>query len=88
MSMTKNGYGLLMLSNEPWLQKERIVVLVVVYYAFVPRAVPPHPRVVGHRQLLDGVGVDGGGLVHHDAARHLVGHFVLIGKLGEILLLR
>ena len=55
--------------------------VLVVMYPVVSRAVPPHPRVVGHRQLLHGVGVDGRRLVHHDAASRLVDQLVLAGKL-------
>ena len=59
------------------------MVLVEVNAAAVAaaRAVPPGPdRVVGHGELLHGVGVDRRRLVHHDAARGLVkGRIVLAG---------
>ena len=59
------------------------MVLVEVNAAAVAatRAVPPRPdRVVGHGELLHGVGVDRRRLVHHDAARGLVkGRIALAG---------
>ena len=70
---------------KPFIQKERVVVLVVMD-AIVPCAVPPCPRVVGHCELLHGVGVDGSGLVHKDAAGGLVSRLVLTGKSSKILL--
>ena len=71
-----------MLNEKPRLEKKGIVVLVVVDAAVVcAGAVPPRPdRVVGHGELLHGVGVDRRRLVHHDAARGLVkGRIVLAG---------
>ena len=67
--------------GKPRVKQERIVVLVVMN-AVVPGAVPPHARVVGHGELLHGVGVDGRGLVHNDTASSLVGHLGLAGKLS------
>ena len=73
-------------ADKPWLEKKGIVVLVVVYAAVVRAgAVPPRPnRVVGHGELLHGVGVDRRRLVHHDAARGLVKGCIILagGQLG------